>query len=63
MLLSVAIPSGSFRPFAGVGAMAVPNTAGWITSAVWALLAGAGQAVLLRALSAGTGWSGGRSPR
>ena len=49
MLLSVAIPSGSFRPFAGVALMAVPNTAGWITSAVWALLAGAGQAVLLRA--------------
>ena len=49
MLLSVAIRSGSFRPFADVALMAVPNTAGWITSAVWALLAGAGQAVLLRA--------------
>ena len=49
MLLSVAIPSGSFRPFADVARMAVPNTAGWITSAVWALLAGAGQAVLMQA--------------
>jgi len=49
MLLSVALPAGSFRPYAGVALMAVPNTAGWITSAVWALLAGSGQAVLLRA--------------
>ncbi len=49
MLLSVALPAGSFRPFAGVARMAVPNATGWITSAVWALLAGSGQAVLLRA--------------
>ncbi len=49
MLLSSFVPSGSFQPFADVARMAVPNTAGWITSVVWALLAGAGQAVLLQA--------------
>lgn len=54
-LASVAIPSGSFQPFAGVARLAIPNTVGWATSAVWALLAASGQAVLMRAFVARTG--------
>ena len=47
-LLSVAVPSGDFEPFADVALMAVPNAVGWATSLVWAGLALLGQAVLAR---------------
>ena len=49
-LVSVVIPCGRFVPFAGVALMAVPNAAGWVTSAAWAILAGAGLVVLGRAV-------------
>ena len=48
LLLSAALPSGSFEPFAGVEFMAMPNAVGWVASAVWVMLATVGQAVLLR---------------
>lgn len=49
-LASVVLPAGGFEPFAGVSRVAMPNEVGWGTSIVWAALAAAGQAVLLRAL-------------
>ncbi len=49
-LASVVLPAGGFEPFAGVARVAMPNEVGWGTSIVWATLAAAGQAVLLRAL-------------
>ena len=48
--LSVVLAPGTYVPFAGLRYVAVPNAVGWCTSVVWALLAGAGQALLLRAL-------------
>ena len=49
-LLSAALPSGTFQPFAGMALVAVPNAVGWVTSVVWAVLAGCGQLVLLQDL-------------
>ncbi len=49
-LLSMVFVSGRYEPFAGLRYVAVPNAVGWVTSLVWAALAGTGQLVLLRAL-------------
>jgi signal transduction histidine kinase len=49
-MLSIVLPPGGYEPFAGLSFVAVPNTVGWITSIVWAVVAAAGQLVLLRAL-------------
>ena len=46
---------GGYAPFAGMAYVAVPNTVGWCASVVWAVLGGAGQLVLLRALLSRTG--------
>ncbi len=55
MLLSIALVPGRFIPFAGLEYVPVPNAVGWCTSVVWAVLAGAGQVLLLRALVSWTG--------
>lgn len=55
MLLSIVLVPGYYRPFAGLSAVAMPNAVGWCTSIVWAVLAGAGQILLLRALLSRTG--------
>ena len=49
-LLSVVFVPGRYVPFAGMAHVGVPNGVGWCLSAVWAVLAGAGQVLLLRAL-------------
>ncbi len=54
-LLSIVLLPGYYRPFAGLSAVATPNAVGWCTSIVWAVLAGAGQILLLRALRSRTG--------
>lgn len=48
-LLSVVLLPGRYQPFAGLQYVAIPNAVGWCTSIAWAVLAAAGQAVLLRA--------------
>jgi signal transduction histidine kinase len=48
--LSIVLVPGTYQPFAGLSFVAIPNTVGWITSMAWAIVAGAGQLVLLRAL-------------
>ena len=55
MLLSVVLAPGRYQPFAGLRYVAIPNGVGWCTSVVWAALAGAGQILLLRALTRWTG--------
>lgn len=54
-LLSLVLLPGYYRPFAGLSAVAMPNAVGWCTSIIWAVLAGAGQILLLRALLSRTG--------
>jgi signal transduction histidine kinase len=54
-LLSIVLLPGYYRPFAGLSAVAMPNAVGWYTSVIWAVLAGAGQILLLRALLSRTG--------
>ena len=54
-LLSIVLLPGEYRAFAGLDYVAVPNAVGWCTSIVWAVLAGAGQLLLLRGLVV---WSG-----
>jgi signal transduction histidine kinase len=54
-LLSWVIAPGDYAPFAGMRFVAMPNAVGWLTSIVWALLAAAGQLVLLRAFVAQSG--------
>lgn len=54
-LLSIVLVPGEYRPFAGLTYVAVPNAVGWCTSIVWAVLAGGGQLLLLRALPSWTG--------
>ncbi len=49
-LLSVLVLPGAYVPFAGMAYVSVPNRVGWVTSLVWAFLAAAGNAVLLRAV-------------
>ena len=52
-LLSWVVTPGDFihfEPFTGVQWVVVPNVAGWTTSLVWAVLAGAGILTLLRRL-------------
>jgi signal transduction histidine kinase len=48
-LLSWAFVPGRYAPFAGMEFVAMPNAIGWATSIAWALLAAAGQLVLLHA--------------
>jgi signal transduction histidine kinase len=55
MALSIVLVPGGYRSFAGLSYVAVPNAVGWVTSIVWAALAGAGQLLLLRALARWTG--------
>ena len=54
-LLSIVLVPGTYRPFAGLDYVAVPNAVGWCTSIVWAVLAAAGQLLLIRAFIA---WRG-----
>jgi len=49
-LLSIVLVPGSYQPFASMRYVAMPNEIGWVTSLIWALLAGGGQLVLLQAL-------------
>ena len=55
MLLSIVLVPGYYRPFAGLSYVAVPNAVGWCTSIAWAVLAGAGQVLLMRAMVSRTG--------
>lgn len=48
-LLALLVPPGRFAPFAGIPLVAMPNAVGWMASLVWARLALAGTAMLLRA--------------
>ena len=52
---SVLLPFGRFVAIPGLSLVAIPNPAGWVTSLVWAALAGAGELVLLRAFLRGEG--------
>ena len=52
---SVVLPPGHFVAIPGVSLVAVPNRVGWVTSLVWAALAGTGELVLLRAFLRGQG--------
>ncbi len=52
---SVVLPPGRFVAIPGLALVAVPNGIGWVTSLVWAALAGTGELVLLRAFLHGQG--------
>jgi signal transduction histidine kinase len=48
MVLALAVPPGSFGPYAGLSFVATPNAVGWAASLSWGGLAALGTLVLLR---------------